>query len=101
LHGASSVNKRVVQRANRYGAKLKGAVGVSESDLRKAIRLGVAKINIDTDLRLAFTLALREFYAKNRSSFDPRDALLFAQGLVKQTAIEKMKLFGAKNKAKR
>ncbi len=99
LHGASSVPGELVEKANRFGAELKKTQGVPEKDLKKAIKLGVAKINIDTDLRLAFTAGLREFHAKNPENFDPRDALGHAQSLVQKTAEEKLKLFGSKGKA--
>jgi fructose-bisphosphate aldolase class II len=55
LHGASSVPQWIVEKANKFGAELSGAKGIPEEELRKAISLGIAKINIDTDLRLAFT----------------------------------------------
>ena len=99
LHGASSVPKGLVQKCNRFGAKISKAKGVSESDLRKAIKLGVAKINIDTDLRLSFTAGMREFYAKNPKDFDPRNALLHAQDLTQTVCGHKLVLFGAKGKA--
>jgi fructose-bisphosphate aldolase class II len=99
LHGASSVPKGLVEKANRFGARLKKTQGVPESDLKKAIRLGVAKINIDTDLRLAFTAGLREFHSRNPRDFDPRNALGHARSLVQKTAEEKLALFGASGKA--
>lgn len=99
LHGASSVPKGLVQKCNAFGAKISNAKGVPESELRKAIRLGVAKINIDTDLRLAFTAGMREFYAQNPKDFDPRPALLHAQGILQKVAGQKIAIFGAKNRA--
>ncbi|MBN2067196.1 MAG: class II fructose-bisphosphate aldolase family protein [Candidatus Diapherotrites archaeon] len=100
LHGASSVDKKLVKKANRYGAKLGHTAGVPMKDLKRAIKLGAAKINIDTDLRLAFTAALREFHAKNPKDFDPRNALEFAGQSVKKVAAEKIRAFGAKNRAR-
>ncbi len=99
LHGASSVPKELVQKCNRFGAKISKAKGVSESDLRKAIKLGVAKINIDTDLRLAFTAGMREFFSKTPKNFDSRGALLNAQDLTQKVCEHKLALFGAKGKA--
>lgn len=99
LHGASSVPPALVQKCNRFGAKISNAKGVPESNLRKAIKMGIAKINIDTDLRLAFTAGLREFHAKNPKDFDPRNALVHAREIVQQTAEHKIKLFGSKGKA--
>ncbi len=99
LHGASSVPKELVLKCNRYGARLKHTQGVPEKDLKKAIKLGVAKINIDTDLRLAFTAGLREYHAKNPKSFDPRKALSLAEQLTQKVCEDKLKAFGAKGKA--
>jgi len=99
LHGASSVPKELVDKCNKFGAKLKQTQGVPENSLKKAIRLGISKINIDTDLRLAFTAGLREFHAKNPKAFDPRKAFAHAQGLVQKTAERKIALFGSKGKA--
>jgi len=99
LHGASSVPPALIQKCNRNGAKLSKARGVPEKDLRRAIRLGVAKINIDTDIRLAFTAGLREFHARNPKDFDPRNALGHAQLLTQKVAEQKIALFDAKGKA--
>ena len=100
LHGASSLDSEVVERANSYGASLHGTAGVPHADLLKAIKLGVAKINIDTDLRIAFTAGLRQFLAENPGSYDPRDSLGFAAQYVKEMALKKINLFGARNSAK-
>jgi len=98
LHGASSVLPELVQKCNMFGGQLSNTAGVPESGLKKAISLGIAKINIDTDLRLAFTAGMREFYAKNPKDFDPRNALANAMQLVQQVAEQKILLFGAQNK---
>jgi len=100
LHGASSVSPALVRKCNRFGAKISGARGVPEKSIKKAIKLGIAKINIDTDLRLAFTAGLREFHSKNPKSFDPREALSHARRLVQDEAESKIRMFGAKGKAK-
>ena len=99
LHGASSVNPKTVKTANKYGAALTGLKGIPEETIRKAIKLGIAKINIDTDLRLAFTTGLRQFLAENPNEFGTREALLFAKEKVKEELRHKIKLFGMKNKA--
>lgn len=99
LHGASSVDRQLVGKANSFGAELKHTAGVADRDIKKAIRLGVAKINIDTDIRLAFTAGIRAALAKNPADFDPRGYLLSAQQEVKQVAMQKIRLFGAKGKA--
>ncbi len=99
LHGASSVPKEWVQKCNKFGAKIAKAKGVPEESLKKAIKLGVAKINIDTDLRLAFTAGLRETHRKRPENFDPRKAMLLSQQYVQEVAERKIKLFGSKGKA--
>ena len=75
LHGASSVPENYVEIINRYGGSMPGAKGVPEEMLRKAATMAVCKINIDSDLRLAFTAAIRKYMAENPSHFDPRQYL--------------------------
>ncbi|MDO8625095.1 MAG: class II fructose-bisphosphate aldolase [Candidatus Diapherotrites archaeon] len=100
LHGASSVNPKTIKLANKYGARLKGMHGIPEDSIKKAIRLGITKINIDTDLRLAFTTGLRQFLAENPTEFGTREALSAAKLAVCGEIAHKIKLFGMKNKAK-
>ncbi|MFH1145435.1 MAG: class II fructose-1,6-bisphosphate aldolase [bacterium] len=100
LHGASGVRRSDVTLAERWGAKLGNAQGVPDSAIRKAIKLGVAKINIDSDLRLAFMTGLRKALQKNPSSLDPREALGEAKQLTYETAKKKIKLFGSVGKGK-
>jgi len=99
LHGASSVPPQIIEKATRYGAELSGAKGIPEEHIQKAISLGVTKINIDTDLRLAFTAATREFYAKSPKVFDPRKILGSAKEAMKDVVKRKMHLFGSSGKA--
>jgi fructose-bisphosphate aldolase class II len=99
LHGASSVPQDIIEKANRYGAKLKGARGVPEEHIRKAISLGISKINIDTDLRLAFTATVRETLAISPEIFDPRKILSPARQAMKEVVKAKMRLFGSSHKA--
>jgi len=93
LHGASSVIPEYVKTINTYGGKIDNALGVSESVLAKSIPLGVRKINIDSDLRLAFTAAIREYFAKNPSEFDPRKYLAAAKAKVKEIVRKKLEIF--------
>lgn len=72
LHGASSVPEEYVQMINDFGGEMLGAKGVPEDMLRKAASLSVCKINIDSDLRLAYTGASRKYMAENPKDFDPR-----------------------------
>lgn len=79
LHGASSVVPEYVDMINRYGGKMEGARGVPEEMLRQAAAMAVCKINIDSDLRLAFTARIREHFALHPDHFDPRQYLTDAR----------------------
>jgi len=99
LHGASSVPQWIIEKASKYGADLAGAKGIPEEHIRKAISLGIAKINIDTDLRLAFTATVREVLSKSPKEFDPRKILGPAKEAMKEVVKGKMRLFGSSGKA--
>ena len=99
LHGASSVPVWIIEKAVKYGAELAGAKGIPEEHIKKAISLGITKINIDTDLRLAFTATIREFLANNPKEFDPRKILGPAKEAMKEVVKSKMRLFGSSGKA--
>ncbi len=99
LHGASSVPQWIVEKANKYGGELSGAKGIPEEQIKKAISLGIAKINIDTDLRLAFTATVREVLTNSPKNFDPRKILGPAKDAMKEVAKGKMRLFGSAGKA--
>ena len=75
LHGASSVIPEFVEKINKYGGKMPDAIGIPEEMLRKAATMAVCKINIDSDLRLAMTAAIREHFALHPDHFDPRQYL--------------------------
>ena len=75
LHGASSVIPEYVAMINQYGGKMDGAQGVPETMLRQAASMAVCKINIDSDLRLAFTGVIRKHLAEHPDHFDPRQYL--------------------------
>ncbi len=75
LHGASSVIPEAVETINRYGGKMKDAIGVPEDQLRQAARSAVCKINIDTDGRMVMTAAVRKVFAEQPAEFDPRKYL--------------------------
>jgi len=99
LHGASSVPEWIIEKAQKYGAELTGAKGIPEEHIKKAISLGITKINIDTDLRLTFTATIREFLANNPKEFDPRKILGHAKEAMKEVVKGKMRLFGSPGKA--
>lgn len=98
LHGASGVPAWLKKRAGKSGLKISKAQGIPDTLIKKAIKLGVRKINIDTDLRIAFTTGLREAMQKNPEIFDPRKILGPAKDLIFQVACEKIKLFGSAHK---
>jgi len=75
LHGASSVLPEFVDKCNQYGGQILGAQGMPEDMLRRAGTMGICKINIDTDLRLAMTASIREHLAQQPGDFDPRQYL--------------------------
>ncbi|MBO5421562.1 MAG: class II fructose-1,6-bisphosphate aldolase [Clostridia bacterium] len=75
LHGASSVVPEFVEIINNYGGQMPDAIGIPEEMLRQSAQMAVCKINIDSDLRLAMTAAIRKYMAENPSHFDPRQYL--------------------------
>ena len=100
LHGASTVIPELVGMCNQYGADIPGAKGVPDEILNEASRSGVSKINVDTDLRLAMTGAIRKEFSENPSVFDPRKYLGPARDLIKETVQHKIRdVFGSSNKA--
>ena len=91
LHGASTVMPEFVKQCNEYGGELPGAQGVPEDMLHKAGTMGVCKINIDTDLRLAMTASIRKFFIEHPDKFDPREYLSPARDAIKQMVKHKMR----------
>ena len=90
LHGSSSVPQEYVKMVNAHGGKMPNAIGVPEEQLRKAASLSVCKINIDSDLRLAMTGTIREFFDENPSKFDPREYLKPARANIKELVRHKL-----------
>jgi len=99
LHGASSVIPEILSLARKYGADLKDAKGVPAKDIEKAISLGITKVNIDTDLRLAFTAYVREFLALNADVFDPRKIIMAGKQGIKDVVSKKIEILGSGGKA--
>ncbi len=93
LHGASSVPPELVEKCEHYGLDVKGARGVPEPDLTRAIELGVNKVNVDTDLRLAFAAEVRRAFAEQPRDFDPRHYLGRARDAVTRLVEQKIELF--------
>ena len=90
LHGASSVIPSYVEMINQYGGNMPGAQGVPEDMLRKAASMAVCKINIDSDLRLAFTGEVRRHFAEHPDHFDPRQDLTDARNGVREMVRHKI-----------
>ena len=100
LHGASSVIPEYVDTINKYGGKMPDAIGIPEDMLRKAASMAVCKINIDSDLRLAMTAAIREHFAEAPSDFDPRQYLKPARANIKSLVKHKLvNVLGCNGKA--
>ncbi len=91
LHGASSVDQSSVETCNAYGGQIDGAKGIPAEMLRKAASMAVCKINMDTDIRLAMTAAIRKSFGENPSAFDPRGYLGAARELIQALVEDKIK----------
>lgn len=89
LHGSSSVPPEYIEMVERYGGKLKDSVGIPESQLRKAAKSAVCKINIDSDGRLAMTAVIRKVFAEKPDEFDPRKYLGPARDELKKLYMHK------------
>ena len=90
LHGASSVDPESLEMCNKYGGRIQGAKGVPAEMLRKAASMAVCKINIDTDIRLAMTAAIRRFFGDKPDQFDPRGYMSEARAYIE--SMVKMKI---------
>ena len=90
LHGASSVIPEYVEMINQFGGEMPDAIGIPEDMLREAAKMAVCKINVDSDLRLAMTAAVRKYLAENPSHFDPRQYLSPARDAIKSLVMHKI-----------
>ncbi|MBD5154102.1 MAG: class II fructose-1,6-bisphosphate aldolase [Oscillibacter sp.] len=90
LHGSSSVPQQFVKMVNENGGKMPDAVGIPEEQLRQAARSAVCKINIDSDLRLAMTGTVRQFFCEHPDKFDPREYLKPARAAIKELVKHKL-----------
>jgi fructose-bisphosphate aldolase, class II len=93
LHGASSVPEAVVALAAKYGAKVAGARGVPVVDIQHAIRLGVNKVNVDTDLRLALVSAIRQVLTEQPAEIDPRRIMGQGRDAMTEIVRERIRAF--------
>ncbi len=99
LHGASTVLPEFVELCNKYGGDIPGAQGVPEDMIRQAATLGVCKVNIDTDLRLAMTAAIRRLIVENPKEFDPRKYLAPARTAIQNMVQHKIRnVLGSSNR---
>ena len=100
LHGASSVSQEYVKIINDNGGKMADAIGIPEDMLRQAAKSAVCKINIDSDLRLAFTAGIREVFNAKPEVFDPRTYLKVSRNYLKTLVAHKIKtVLGSEGKA--
>ncbi len=90
LHGASSVPQEFVREINALGGKMPDAIGIPEEQLRRAATMAVCKINIDSDIRLAMTATIREYFDEHPDHFDPRQYLKPARQAVKDMVAHKL-----------
>ena len=91
LHGASTVIPEFVEKCNQYGGQIPGAQGVPEDMILEAVKYGVCKVNIDTDIRLAITAEIRKHFVENPGDFDPRQYLGPAREAVKGMVSHKIR----------
>ncbi len=99
MHGSSSVPQDLLAEIRKYGGQMKETYGVPVEEIQEAIKHGVRKVNIDTDIRLAMTAAVRKFLAENPSAFDPRDYLKPARAAAKAICKQRYQQFGCEGRA--
>ncbi len=94
MHGSSSVPQDLLAEIRQYGGNMKETYGVPVEEIQHAIKYGVRKINIDTDIRLAMTAAIRKYFVQNPDKFDPRDYLKPAREAARQICLQRYQQFG-------
>ena len=99
MHGSSSVPQDLIKIINENGGKIKETYGVPVSEIQEGIKHGVRKINIDTDLRLASTAAIRKHFVNDPSQFDPRKYLIDSKDWMKKIVIARLTEFGCSENA--
>jgi len=99
LHGSSSVPQHLLEIINKFGGKIPETYGVPVEDLQRAIKFGVRKINVDTDLRLAATAAIRQLFHDKPAEFDPRKYLGLSKDAMQVICEQRYEEFGAHGKA--
>jgi fructose-bisphosphate aldolase class II len=101
MHGSSSVPQELLAEIRKYGGQMKETYGVPVEEIQEAIKHGVRKINIDTDIRLAMTGAIRRFFAENPGKFDPREYLKPAREAAKGICRQRYEQFGCAGQGSR
>jgi len=99
MHGSSSVLSEFVDLINKYGGNMPNAMGVPEESVSKAAKMGICKVNIDTDLRLALTAKIRQVFAEKPGEFDPRKYLGPGREAIKEMVRHKLQVLGCAGKA--
>jgi fructose-bisphosphate aldolase, class II len=99
MHGASGVPTWLTERFKAAGGEIGDAAGIHDEDVSRSTQNGIGKVNIDTDLRLAFTTAVREVLNASPKEFDPRKILGPSKDLMKEIASHRMKVLGSAGKA--
>jgi fructose-bisphosphate aldolase class II len=99
MHGSSSVPQDWLKIINEYGGDMGETYGVPVEEIVEGIKYGVRKVNIDTDLRMASTGAMRKFFAENKKEFDPRKFLAAATQGMKQICKNRYEAFGTAGNA--
>ena len=99
MHGSSSVLQEFIDLINKYGGNMPNAMGVPEESVSKAAKMGICKVNIDTDLRLALTAKIRQVFAEKPGEFDPRKYLGPGREAIKKMVKHKLHVLGCAGKA--
>ncbi len=99
MHGSSTVLKEFVDLINKYGGQMPNAMGVPEEMVSRAAKMGICKVNIDTDLRLALTSKIRQVFAEKPGEFDPRKYLGPGREAIKEMVKHKLHVLGCAGKA--
>jgi fructose-bisphosphate aldolase class II len=101
MHGSSSVPQELLEEIRQFGGDMKETYGVPVEEIVNGIKHGVRKVNIDTDIRLAMTGAVRRYLVENPSKFDPRDYLKPAREAAKKICLARFEAFGCAGQASR
>jgi fructose-bisphosphate aldolase class II len=101
MHGSSSVPQHLLQEIRCYGGNIRETYGVPVAEIQEGIRHGVRKVNIDTDIRLAMTAAMRRTMKKNNAEFDPRKFLQAAMDETRKICVERFEAFGSAGRAEK